>query len=188
MQEWHAAHPWVPTPPKPKPTEKRCNECGNVKPIADFRFLRGYNRHVPYCRECIRKRSREYYWANRERCLSLDAVRRVFNREKIAQRRRDNRHVLRDCDARRRARKRNAPRIEKIDRAAIIARDNGTCYLCGCKPAGRDLTLDHVIPLVRGGSHTADNLRVACRSCNSSKRTRLLSEIDITRYLRRSER
>jgi 5-methylcytosine-specific restriction endonuclease McrA len=31
------------------------------------------------------------------------------------------------------------------------------------------ITLDHVIPLTRGGAHTASNLRVACRSCNSSK-------------------
>jgi hypothetical protein len=66
-------------------------------------------------------------------------------------------------------RMRNARKDGPIDRAAIIARDNGICYLCGCRPTGDDLTLDHVIPLDAGGSHTADNLRVCCRSCNSLK-------------------
>lgn len=79
-------------------------------------------------------------------------------------------------EQRRRARKRNAPQIEKIDRKAVIERDNWTCYLCEqiCTP--QNVTLDHVIPLFRSGTHTADNLRVACRSCNARKSTKLLHE------------
>lgn len=78
---------------------------------------------------------------------------------------------------RRRARLKNAPRVEKINRAAIIARDNSTCYLCGkILQSGFNLTLDHKIPLARGGTHTADNLAVACRSCNCKKYTHLLVE------------
>ncbi len=38
------------------------------------------------------------------------------------------------------------------------------------------LTVDHVVPLDRGGSHYPENLVPACQSCNSSKRNRLLSE------------
>lgn len=56
-----------------------------------------------------------------------------------------------------------------VDRQAIIARDGGRCHLCGGYPTGLDLTLDHVVPLARGGAHTEANLRVACRSCNSRK-------------------
>lgn len=78
---------------------------------------------------------------------------------------------------RRVARQNNAPRIEDIDRLAIIERDNGTCYLCGVKPLGRMLCLDHVVPLSRGGTHTADNLRVACGRCNTRKGNKLLSEL-----------
>lgn len=40
------------------------------------------------------------------------------------------------------------------------------CCYCGSRV---DLTLDHLIPQVRDGKHSADNLVVACRSCNSSK-------------------
>lgn len=83
-----------------------------------------------------------------------------------------------DTESRRRARIAGAPAVEKIDRAAIIARDKSTCYLCGRKCGeGTDLPLhlDHVIalddPEVRG-DHTAANLAVACGPCNSRKRNR----------------
>lgn len=41
------------------------------------------------------------------------------------------------------------------------------CAYCGCTPAR--LTQDHVIPLSRGGNHTAANIVPACQPCNSSK-------------------
>ncbi|MHB8188944.1 MAG: HNH endonuclease [Ferrimicrobium sp.] len=40
------------------------------------------------------------------------------------------------------------------------------CERCGSES---DLTVDHIIPLARGGSHDIDNLQTLCRSCNSSK-------------------
>ena len=48
------------------------------------------------------------------------------------------------------------------------------CYLCGCDwdaLSSFDKTIDHVIPLSRGGTNWPANLRPACRSCNSSKFT-----------------
>ncbi|HEY3497681.1 MAG TPA: HNH endonuclease signature motif containing protein [Polyangiaceae bacterium] len=47
------------------------------------------------------------------------------------------------------------------------------CAYCG-KPC--DPTVDHVVPLVRGGVHEASNVVPACLSCNSSKGSKLLSE------------
>ncbi|MFF4316010.1 HNH endonuclease [Streptomyces sp. NPDC001507] len=35
--------------------------------------------------------------------------------------------------------------------------------------AAQDLTVDHIIPLVKGGTHHRENLRVLCRSCNSRR-------------------
>jgi 5-methylcytosine-specific restriction endonuclease McrA len=74
-----------------------------------------------------------------------------------------------DAVARKKARELGTPLVELVDRPAIVARDNSTCYLCHRQLSGLQITLDHVIPLTRGGAHTASNLRVACRSCNSSK-------------------
>jgi 5-methylcytosine-specific restriction endonuclease McrA len=80
--------------------------------------------------------------------------------------------------SRRRAWKANAPIIERIDRNAIIERDKWMCYLCGVVCTRKNVTLDHIVPLSRGGNHTADNLRVACRSCNSSKGPKFLTELE----------
>jgi 5-methylcytosine-specific restriction endonuclease McrA len=56
---------------------------------------------------------------------------------------------------------------------ARIAYYGGRCYLCG-EPA---TTIDHVIPLARGGSNWPANLRPCCRSCNATKGRRLLAEL-----------
>ena len=44
----------------------------------------------------------------------------------------------------------------------------GLCFYCKAKV--KDLTIDHVTPLARGGSHTLDNIVFACHECNSKKR------------------
>jgi 5-methylcytosine-specific restriction endonuclease McrA len=56
---------------------------------------------------------------------------------------------------------------------AILAEANGRCAYCD-KVA--KLTLDHVIPLSRGGKHSKDNVVVACKHCNGSKGNKTLEE------------
>src|SRR6185503_12538801 len=106
------------------------------------------------------------------RRYSLESARRHAKKTKarITRWRTANRERSREYGRARHARKQGAPAVEKIDRAAIIARDNSTCYLCGTGSLTNEITLDHVLPLSRGGSHTADNLRVACVSCNCRKK------------------
>lgn len=58
-------------------------------------------------------------------------------------------------------------------RAKVFERDGYACTYCG---DGNDLTCDHVVPLVRGGTNDLDNLTTACRPCNSSKGAKLMSE------------
>jgi 5-methylcytosine-specific restriction endonuclease McrA len=46
-----------------------------------------------------------------------------------------------------------------------------------CKYCNNDFdTIDHIIPLIRGGNNLEHNLVPACRKCNSSKGSKLLSE------------
>lgn len=67
-------------------------------------------------------------------------------------------------------------RQERIDRAYIVARDKGVCHLCRRQVPAVLVTLDHIVPLALGGTHTADNLAVACLSCNCAKGSRPANE------------
>ena len=68
--------------------------------------------------------------------------------------------------------KKNDPRLSrdyKRVRLQVLARDGYTCFYCGQDAT----TVDHVIPIVKGGDPISqDNLVAACRRCNSSKGSR----------------
>jgi len=52
----------------------------------------------------------------------------------------------------------------------ILEVHNHRCAYCLCND--RPLTMDHVIPISKGGEHSADNIVPACRPCNSRKGNR----------------
>lgn len=57
-------------------------------------------------------------------------------------------------------------------RMVVFERDGYECAYCGdCAN-----TVDHIIPLSRGGTNDPENLTPACKSCNSSKRDKLVHE------------
>ena len=49
----------------------------------------------------------------------------------------------------------------------------GRCHYCGRKFSYKQLTMDHLVPLARGGRSTKDNLVPACKDCNTRKKTML---------------
>ncbi len=54
----------------------------------------------------------------------------------------------------------------------------GECYYCGVKVRPDELTMDHIIPLSRGGRSEKINIVPACKECNNRKRFLLPSEWD----------
>lgn len=54
-------------------------------------------------------------------------------------------------------------------RSAVMLRDAYTCQYCGETPGRQFLTVDHVIPRSRGGTHEWENLVTACTRCNQKK-------------------
>ncbi len=46
----------------------------------------------------------------------------------------------------------------------------GLCHYCGQKFKPAELTMDHVVPLARGGVSAQSNLVPACKACNSGKK------------------
>lgn len=52
----------------------------------------------------------------------------------------------------------------------------GRCGYCAQPTPARQLTMDHRVPLVRGGRSTRSNLVPACKACNSAKKYLLPTE------------
>ncbi len=54
----------------------------------------------------------------------------------------------------------------------------GICYYCGRKFPARELTMDHIVPLSRGGKSIKSNLVPCCKECNTQKKANLLMDWD----------
>lgn len=99
--------------------------------------------------------------ADRERDAAMDPVKK--------------REQRREKDDRRRARK-IATAVEPFTRAEVYDRDGWVCQLC-LEPVDAGLeypdpmskSLDHRVPLARGGTHSFDNCQLAHLSCNVAK-------------------
>jgi 5-methylcytosine-specific restriction endonuclease McrA len=61
------------------------------------------------------------------------------------------------------------PQEVRFTRKNIYLRDKSRCQYCGHRAATRELNLDHVIPLSRGGRSTWQNVVCCCLKCNSRK-------------------
>jgi 5-methylcytosine-specific restriction enzyme A len=49
-------------------------------------------------------------------------------------------------------------------------RGAGRCHYCGKKFPASALTMDHIVPIVRGGKSTKGNVVPACKECNNKKK------------------
>jgi 5-methylcytosine-specific restriction endonuclease McrA len=54
----------------------------------------------------------------------------------------------------------------------LFARDRHVCAYCGSQMHDSDLTVEHILPVSRGGRHEWTNVVTACRSCNTRKGNR----------------
>lgn len=100
------------------------------------------------------------------------------------QRLRNNREKIRPLEARRRARKANAPQGAPTEAAAYeqILR-SAPCELCGSKVP---IHVDHIEPLSKGGEHGWENFAGLCQSCNSHKNSKSLLVYLLTPATQRS--
>jgi 5-methylcytosine-specific restriction endonuclease McrA len=144
-------------------------------------------------RESELAKNREYRARNRERlnAASLEWHKRnpgrnaentrrwrEANPERVAQRNSEwyarNPDWSRTKSGRRRAMK-LATQVEPVDYAVILERHGMQCHICKAPIESKAvLHFDHVVPLVRGGTHTYDNIKPAHSRCNLSKHAKLL--------------
>ena len=99
----------------------------------------------------------------------------VYKTEKVL----ESRYV---SSAKRRAQKYNVRFDSTITRRLVFEKDLGICYLCKIethleRPANgyepKLSTVDHIIPISKGGPHTWENVRNCCLRCNITKHDRI---------------
>jgi 5-methylcytosine-specific restriction endonuclease McrA len=84
--------------------------------------------------------------------------------------REENHGIIKKCGHNRRARLMNAEgEFTAADIARITEKQRGRCAYCKKK---KKLTVDHIVPLAKGGSNWPSNLQMTCRPCNSRKSAR----------------
>tara|TARA_R110000787_G_scaffold45145_2_gene110125 strand:+ start:141 stop:704 length:564 start_codon:yes stop_codon:yes gene_type:complete len=164
---------------------KTCTKCGESKPLEDFYKAKlGKDGVEASCKDCVSVCKAAYYAANKEKLKARSASYEAANKDRHnATNARwyavnKNRKYLTNAawakanpektklwEMRRRARKADNGEnlVTQGEIAAIIAQP---CMACD-SPAPS--TLEHLIPVNRGGAHTIGNLAPLCQSCNSSK-------------------
>lgn len=173
---------------------KTCTKCGLTKPL-DMFYRRaaskdGLQAHCKSCaaarqaayrsanRETIAAKDAAYQAANPEKCAARNAAYHAENREKIAAQKatwqKANPERVVAAWARRRARKLGAAGTFTAEQwQARLSYYGGRCVYCGTT---EKITIEHRIPLSRGGSNWPANLAPACGSCNSKKNTKTETE------------
>ena len=49
-------------------------------------------------------------------------------------------------------------------------RSEGICYFCHRRFPAKELTMDHLVPLIRGGKSSKGNIVPSCKECNNRKK------------------
>ena len=91
--------------------------------------------------------------------------------------RRDEAHIKRERNKARELRK--TPYFQELFR-------KGICHYCHQKFPADELTLDHIVPVARGGKSTRGNMVVCCLDCNQQKKFLTPAEM-ILRELEKEE-
>jgi hypothetical protein len=65
------------------------------------------------------------------------------------------------------------PRLSLSERARVVERAKGCCEYCKSQEqySPDPFSVEHIIPLSKGGTNTLDNLAFACQGCNNRKYT-----------------
>ena len=63
------------------------------------------------------------------------------------------------------------------EKRIIYAKYNGKCAICGQPVKFKKMTVDHKVPLSKGGTNAMENLQLACHCCNLMKTNFSMDEL-----------
>lgn len=163
-----------------------CKECAKQRARAWTAANREYARQQSRLayeanKDRYKENARKWAAANLERRKEIrqksahkhKAKKASYARMRMERMKRENPELVKEIGRRNAAIRRsrelsNGPRIEQQWWNALVAiNEEGVCLYCGRK--SERLTLDHFVPVVKGGPTLPGNLLPCCKSCNSSK-------------------
>jgi hypothetical protein len=171
-----------------------CTSCESVKPRREF-YNDRQKAYLPYC--CSTRRTSDQIESDiseQKKTCFICGLRLDFDEFGFSSKSRDERRPYCKCCEAARAkvysdRPERVRAIQQTDDGSIdvkslseMIRKASNCQHCGIElvqdyPVGhRNKTIDHDVPLSRGGLHTLSNITIMCLGCNSSKGQRTLSE------------
>lgn len=175
----------------------RCKHCKKDKLESDF-----YNDKSkpsgkkPRCKPCDKlsrdpKKRREYeavYWSDPDRARKKKAqVRESMSKNKVAYAEKRRAYLKTEAGIamhRKQTQKRYATKklafIENVSPVELFNEQCGICYICKGNFLFKEMELDHVHPISKGGLHEKVNCKMACRHCNRSKGVKSLEEMSLS--------
>lgn len=171
---------------------KQCSKCGESKPLSEYhRDKHSKDGHVQRCKECVKIKTLDWLEKNRERNAENCRKRYALNpepykqnaynwvtknkeRKKILDRQYqiNNPHVYRNTKQKRKV-KLAQNGVYDITRKELKKLYESPCVYCANT---KNIQADHVIPIARGGTHSIGNLVSACKTCNTSKGAKTITE------------
>ena len=156
---------------------QKCSQCDKIKPLDDFsRDKRRPLGRGSGCLNCENARTYRHHRKNPEKRRESDQKYRIGNAEQRRkynqQYRKNHPHIKQQAEQRRRARKQNVATGPKPTLKERLKMQGGMCALCKVN-GDQNWEYDHIIPLSRNGSDTADNMEVLCSPCNRKKAARM---------------
>lgn len=164
---------------------RSCSKCGQEKILEDFPKSKlckdGRERVCKICRNAGRKTpeqianqkklAQKHYKENRVDYLSRATDRYWSNPESFRaygrQHAKNNSNIYKSARHRRRSKIKGDLTSQEV---RLLFDNFDFCQYCGCRD--KKLTLDHIVPVSKGGQTTLSNMAVACINCNLAKRAK----------------
>jgi len=171
---------------------KRWHAANQEHRLAYYRNYNNRNRELKrerdrQRREAMTPEQRRAKWRRENKAAAARGYYRLYraeNRGRINEReaewRRKNPNKNNEPERRRYRAKRDRAGGVLVSVSELRAMYGNVCYLCDASLNRYSFTMDHVIPLARGGAHSISNLRPCCGRCNSRKGARLWRELMVS--------
>lgn len=169
--------------------QRLCRICGIEKPTTEFAYRtstycrscakdprlaeENYKKHLEQTRRSLQKHRERYREQRRE-------YQRIYHREHIKEYReyaKSHRCLINIAHTKSHLKRLGVEgSFTGIEFFELCEKCNWKCAYCGREVYPQTVTMDHVIPLSRGGTNYISNITPACWTCNNAKRARTPEE------------